>query len=331
MQIDLRTVSIKPLRQTFDHIARRFGDKPASRYQEGTYDVQQTDIFHYRPMWEPELQLFDKRRTQVQMKDWYALKDPRQFYYGAWTIARSRQQDAAESSFDMVEERGLAEIIPADIRQTALDILIPMRHVEWGANMGNSFITAYGYGTAITQPCLYHAMDHLAVAQYLTRIGLVLGGPDALDTAKEAWMNGALWQPMRRHVENVLVVQDWFEIFVAQNLVLEGLTYPILYDYLDGEFSANGGTAISMMTRFMTEWSTETAKWVDAQIKVAAAESPENKALISDWVRQYRVPVLDALAPLMTRAFGEKAKAESVMAEVISQFNARCTKAGLTL
>ena len=63
MQIDLRTVAIKPVRQTFDHIARRFGDKPASRYQEGTYDIQQTDIFHYRPMWEPELALFDERRT----------------------------------------------------------------------------------------------------------------------------------------------------------------------------------------------------------------------------------------------------------------------------
>ncbi len=30
MEIDLRTVAIKPVRQTFDHIARRFGDKPAS-------------------------------------------------------------------------------------------------------------------------------------------------------------------------------------------------------------------------------------------------------------------------------------------------------------
>jgi phenol hydroxylase P1 protein len=29
MHIDLRTVSIQPLRQTFDHLARRFGDKPA--------------------------------------------------------------------------------------------------------------------------------------------------------------------------------------------------------------------------------------------------------------------------------------------------------------
>ncbi len=111
MEIDLRTVAIKPVRQTFDHIARRFGDKPASRYQEGSYDLQQTDIFHYRPMWEPELQLFDPRRTKVQMKDWYALKDPRQFYYGAWTIARSRQQDAADSSFEMIEERGLAAMI----------------------------------------------------------------------------------------------------------------------------------------------------------------------------------------------------------------------------
>ena len=329
MQIDLRTVAIKPVRQTFDHIARRFGDKPASRYQEGTYDIQQTDIFHYRPMWEPELQLFDKRRTKVEMKDWYALKDPRQFYYGAWTIARARQQDAAESSFDMIEERGLAEIVPAELKKLALEVLVPLRHMEWAGNMGNTYICAYGYGTAITQPCMYHAMDHLAVAQYLTRMALVLDGPDDLDVAKEAWMNGAMWQPLRKQVEDLLVVQDWFEIFVAQNLVIEGLAYPLFYDYLDGEFSAKGGTAISMMTRFMGEWSVETAKWVDAQIKVAAAESPANKALLSDWVKQYRAPVLAALAPLAARAFGDRA--ESILAEVATQFNARCVKAGLTV
>lgn len=329
MQIDLRTVAIKPVRQTFDHIARRFGDKPASRYQEGTYDIQQTDIFHYRPMWEPDKLLFDKTRTRIEMKDWYALKDPRQFYYGAYTIARARQQDAAESSFEMIEDRGLAEIVPAELRQIALDLLVPMRHVEWGGNMGNSYISAYGYGTAITQPCLYHAMDHLAVAQYLTRIGLVLDGPDSLEAAKSAWMSSALWQPMRKHVENLLVLQDWFEIFVAQNLVLEGLTYPLLYDYLDSEFSAKGGTAISMMTRFMTEWAAETAKWVDAQIKVAAAESAENKAVLSDWVKQYRAETLAALAPIAQRAFGDRA--QTVLDEITSEFNARCTKAGLSV
>ena len=329
MQIDLRTVSIKPLRNTFDHIARRFGDKPASRYQEGTYDIQQTDIFHYRPLWEPEKILFDKSRTRIEMKDWYALKDPRQFYYGAYTIARARQQEAAESNFEMIEERGLAALVPEALRDIALDVLIPLRHVEWGGNMGNSYIAAYGYGTAITQPCLYHAMDHLAVAQYLTRMALTLDTPVALDTAKDAWMNGALWQPMRQHVENLLVLQDWFEIFVAQNLVLEGLAYPLFFDHLDSKFAAGGGTAISMMTRFMGEWSAETAKWVDAQIKVAAAESTENKQAIADWVVEYRGRTLEALAPLAGRAFG--AEADAVLGEVLAAFNARCAKLGLSV
>jgi phenol hydroxylase P1 protein len=329
MEIDLRTVAIKPLRNTFDHLVERFGDKPASRYQEGSYNIQQESIFHYRPSWDADHVLFDKKRTKIQMKDWYALKDPRQYYYGSYTIARARQQDAAESCFDMVEERGLAELIPAEQKQIALDILVPMRHVEWGGNMGNAYMSAYGFGTVITQACLYHSMDHLGVAQYLTRIGLVLDGPDALDKAKDDWMNGALWQPIRRHVENLLVLEDWFEIFVAQNLVLEGLAYPLFYDHLDSEFSANGATAISMMTRFMGEWAGETAKWVDGQIKVAAAESPENKAQLSDWVKQYRAVTLDALTPLANRALGDKAA--GVLEDVLTEFNARCAKLGLAV
>jgi len=329
MQIDLRTVAIKPLRHTFDHLVDRFGDKPASRYQEGSYNIQQEHIFHYRPSWDADNVLFDKKRTKIRMQDWYALKDPRQYYYGSYTIARARQQEAAESSFEMIEDRGLAELIPAELRQTALDVLVPMRHVEWGGNMGNSYIAAYGYGTVITQPCLYHAMDHLGVAQYLTRIGLVLDGPDALETAKSAWMSCPNWQPLREHVENLLVLQDWFEIFVAQNLVLEGLLNPLLYDHLDADFSAKGGTAISMMTRFMAEWSTETAKWVDAQIKVAAAESPENKAVLSDWVKHYRAETLAALAPIAARAFGEPSA--DVLADIAAEFNARCAKLGLAV
>jgi phenol hydroxylase P0 protein len=49
MHIDLRTVSIQPLRQTFDHLARRFGDKPSSRYQEGSYDIRRKTCTTGRP------------------------------------------------------------------------------------------------------------------------------------------------------------------------------------------------------------------------------------------------------------------------------------------
>lgn len=46
-------------------------------------------------------------------------------------------------------------------------------------------------------------------------------------------------------------------------------------------------------------------------------------------VKQYRSPALDALLPLANRAFGDRA--ESVLAEITAQFNARCAKLGLAV
>jgi phenol/toluene 2-monooxygenase (NADH) P1/A1 len=328
MQIDLRTVSIKPLRHTYGHIERRFGDKPASRYQEGTYDLQPTHNFQYRPTWDPDREIFDASRTRLKMRDWYAFRDPRQYYYGTWTLARARQQETAESNFDFVESRNLASLLSPELLTLALDLLLPLRHVAWGGSMNNTAICAYGYGTAITQPCMYHAMDHLAIAQYLTRIGLLLGDAAALSSAKEHWLCAADWQALRRLVEDSFVVQDWFELYVAQNLVLDGLLYPLFYKVLvEDELSMRGGTAIAMLTQFMTEWYAESAKWVDAQVKVAVAESPGNAALVSDWIAGWQARAVAALAPMAERALGERAGA--VMDDLAQQFAARLAKLGV--
>ena len=331
MQIDLRTVTIKPLRQTFDHIARRIGpDKAASRYQEGTLDMQQTANFHYRPTWDPEHEIYDASRSAVRMADWYAFKDPRQFYYGAYTLARAKQQDTAEANFDFVENRGLASSLPADLRETVLKLLVPLRHVAWGANMNNASICAYGYGTAFTQPCIYQAMDQLGIAQYLTRVGLLLGGVEVLDEAKTAWMNDDTWQGLRRYVEDSFVVQDPFELFIAQNLVLDGLLYPLVYDTLiDDVLSSRGGTPVAMLTQFMTVWFVETRKWVDAAVKTAASESAENKALLEGWTRTWRDRAAAALLPVAR--IGLDDTSDEVMGDIVQQFNARLAKAGLAL
>lgn len=331
MQIDLRTVSIKPLRHTFDHIAKRIGgDKPATRYQEGTFDLQATHNFHYRPVWDPEHELFDVRRTKVVMRDWYALKDPRQFYYATYTMARARQHEAADASFNFVESRDLADLIPAETRQLALELLLPLRHLAWGGNLNNTFVAAYGYGTAITQPCCFHAMDQLGIAQYLTRIGLLLSGADALVAAKQDWLNGAPWQPLRRYAENLLVKKDWFELFMAQNFVLDGLLYPLVYqNVVDKRMASSGAAPVAMLTSFMTDWFGETQKWIDACIKTAAAESPENKALLSQWTLHWRERAIEALAPLAAMAL--KTDANDTLNLIVDSFNARAARLGLSV
>ena len=330
MQIDLRTVSITPLRQTYNHIADRLGaDKSASRYIEGTMNVQPDANFHYRPTWDPEHELFDPRRTRLVMKDWYALKDPRQFYYGAYTQARARMQEVAEADFEFVETRGLADRFDDGARRVALDFYVPLRHVAWGANMNGAYQCAYGYGTAITQPCLYAGMDQLGIAQYLTRLGLLLGTPGELEAGKQAWLEAPAWQPLRRLVEDTWVMKDWFELYVAQNVVLDGVLFGLAYKEVDQALSERAGPVVSMLTRFQAEWAQDANKWVDAVMKVAAAESPENKALLSEWYAHWRARVQEALAPVAELGLGSDGA--QALERALAAVDARMNKAGLSL
>lgn len=330
MSVEIRTTAIEPVRQTFSNVARRIGaDKPASRYQEATFDLQADCNFHYRPLWDADHDLYDKRRTAIVMKDWYAFKDPRQFYYGAYVQNRAKQRDTAESNFEFVEKQGALANLPKGLTRRIKAIMLPLRHVEYGANLNNCYISAYGWGAAVTQATTYAMMDRLGIAQYLSRIGLLIDGNtgESLTTAKESWLEDPVWQPLRKLVEDTFVVKDWFELFVAQNVVLDGLLYPLVYGRFGGELSQSGGSVMAMLTDFMDTWSVESVKWVDAFIKTAAAESPENKHLLSGWVNDWTARCSEALAPLSKLIYFEDAQA--ALDDARAQLQARVVKAGL--
>jgi phenol hydroxylase P1 protein len=329
--IDLQAREIKPLRQTYTHVAKYIGaDKPATRYQEATFGAQPTQNFHYRPTWDPQHELFDTRRTQVVLKDWYVLRDPRQFYYASWTMQRARQQEAVEANYQFVDGRKLLSRMSDAVRESACSVLMPLRHVAWAGNMNNCFITAYGYGTALTAATMFHSMDELGVAQYLTRLGLALDEPGVLEAGKNDWLQDPRWQVLRRYVEDTFVLKDPFELFVAHNLALDGQLYPLIYGcYVDEHLTQQGGTAVAMLTSFMPEWHDETSRWIDAVVKTAAAESPENLALIGGWVRTWGERARAALAPVADLALGEAG--EVALAGVHAAWQARCRKAGLAV
>jgi phenol/toluene 2-monooxygenase (NADH) P1/A1 len=312
MQVDIKSLNIKPLRNTFDQVARFTGsDKSASRYLEATIGLQPEANFHYKPLWAKDRDIYDKRNTAIVMQDWYKLLDPRQYYYGAWTIARSKQQDAAERNFAFVEKRDMLASISPELRKKIEDTVLPLRHLEYAANLNNSYMSAYGYGVSITQATMMCAMDRLGVAQYITRIGLMLdcNSGDALRAAKAAWQTDPVWQPIRELAENMLVTKDWFELFVAQNIVLDGLVYPLVYQSFGNVLSAQGGTGFAMLTEFMNEWFDEHVRWADQVMKIAVSESAENKAQLADWVQRWQAQALQALKPVAAHALGNEAQA----------------------
>ncbi|PRB75027.1 aromatic/alkene monooxygenase hydroxylase subunit beta [Pseudomonas sp. MYb185] len=326
MSIEIKTNSVEPIRQTFSHIRRRFGDKPASRYQEASFDLEATTNFHYRPLWQPDKLLNDPARTCLHMDDWYAVVDPRQFYYGTYVQTRARMQETTEHEYSFCEKRGLLASLSERQRETILQVLVPLRHAELGANMNNSGIAADAFGTTVTQLHIFHAMDRLGIAQYLSRIGLLLDGGtgESLDAARQLWQDAPEWQGLRRLVEDSLVIKDWFELTLVQNLISDGLLYPLIYQKFDETLSAEGAGAVGMLTEFMRSWFAETSRWVDALVKTVAAERAENRAQIETWVEHWQGRVIEALAPLAQISAGQDA-----LAEVQEQFAARLKKLGL--
>ena len=330
MSLNIAAKEVKPLRVNFAYTARRVGEnKPASRYQEAVYDIQPTCNFHYPPTWEPNKQLFDTSRTAIVMQDWYSFTDPRQYYYTSYVTTRAKQQEVVESNFELIEKRNLLQAVSAAVQDKVRQVLIPLRHMEYGANMNNQDICDRGYGTTITSVASFNGFDRVGMAQYLSRIALLLDGNEetTLKAAKDAWLHSPAWQPLRHAMEDTFVLDDWFEIMVAQNIVMDGLLYPLIYERFIPSLTAQGGGAFLMLTQFMNEWYEETVRWTNALIKVTAAESPANAALLTQWTSAWVQRLEQAVLPIAELAFGDQASTQ--VAEVKQELLARLAKQGI--
>ena len=329
MTVQIKTIDLEPRRQTFGHVARRLGgDKPASRYLEATLDVQATDHFHYKPLWEPQYWEYDLRKTAVQMEDWYKPLDPRQFYYATYNIARANMNQAVERNFTFVEERGLIDKLAQDTRAQIERGLLPLRHLHWGSNMNMSEICQRGWGTAITAPCIFSAGDHLGMAQIVSRVGLLLDGQTgaSLDKAKETWLADSAWQGIRQLIEDTFVERDWFHLYVAQTLGVNAVVIDFAARHADAAWR-EAAVPVAMLTEFVSDWRAEEGRWSDHVVKTVAAENQDNNKLVSQWASHWIERAVAATKPLSSALLGDGGKAADAAGEAA---RARAISLGLT-
>lgn len=328
MTIEIKTNAMEPIRHTYGHIARRFGDKPASRYQEASYDVEAYMNHHYKPLWAPDKEINDPSWTAITMEDWHAVKDPRQFYYGAYVQARAKLQDVTENNYSFFDKRGLGDKLPEAVREEVLNALLPMRFAENAGNLNNMYCASRAVTLIVRQAFMYAAMDRLGVAQYVSRIGLMLDGNtgDSLEVAKQAWMDAPQWQPMRRYLEDVMVVSDWFETFVAQAVLLDHYSYRVMYHSLEESLTSRGGGDVAMLLEFMQEWFKDASRWVDNALKTVCAENDENKALVNGWVETWRGRAREAMQAVAATTAMD---VDAALADADADLDKRLKKAGI--
>ena len=325
MQYELRTQVIEPPRNTFDHLVARYGDRPASRYQEGTIDVQAKENFHYRPLWDPEHDLYDEAFSAFRLTDPYSFTDPRQYYYAPYVTSRAAMADAISATLDYLDKRDLLARMPQQWSSVMAELLVPLRHYESGAQMVSCDIARFGFGTTITQCAAYAAFDRVGNAQNLSRVGIALDGGTAglLADAKTRWVEDAALQGVRRLIEELLVEKDWGKALVRLD-VADRLIYGLFFAHLDDAAIDAGAGSYSLVAQHQAAWFKDQRTWVDALYKAWVAD-PEtgaaNKELLAATTTDALERALAAVRPLAARAdelvdAGAAAALEASAAEV---------------
>lgn len=276
MQYELRQNIITPCRNAYQALIDRQGDVPASRYQEGTVGIQSTENFHYRPLWDPEHEIYDPSFSVLRLTDPEGFVDPRQYFYAPYVAARATLHGDFAKTLDYVDKRGLLSQLPRSWRLLMSDVMVPLRHYESGAQLITVAGARFAWGTPIAQCLSYAAFDRIGLAQMISRIGISVadGTDEALSNAKSQWCDAEQLQPLRRNVEQLMAQRDWAVGVIGLDLV-DQILYPLLYRHLDDVALFSGGAPYSLLTQHLTEWYTDHRRWLDA-LYVAWADDPSH-------------------------------------------------------
>ena len=305
MQYELRTQVIEPPRTTFTHLVARYGERPASRYEEGSIDIQAKENFHYRPLWDPAHEIYDESFSAFRLTDPYSFTDPRQYYYAPYVTSRAAMADAVASTLDYLDSRDLLARLPQAWSAVLGELVVPLRHYESGAQMISCDIARFGFGTTITQCAAYAAFDRIGNAQALSRVGIALGGGTAelLGDAKTRWVDDESLQGLRRYVEELFLEKDWGKALIRLD-VADRLVYALFYGHLDDAAIEAGAGSYSLVAQHLSSWFKDQRKWVDALYKAWVAD-PEtgaaNKELLAATSAEALDAALAAMAPVAAR------------------------------
>jgi phenol hydroxylase P1 protein len=306
MAYEIRQNVIDPIRVGYQWVATRIG-RPANRYEEGSIEVQQQENFHYRPLWDPDHEIFDPSYSVLQLTDWYSFLDPRQYYYYTYNQARTRAAEALASAQQYAEQAGAFEALDPRWHTLLVELFGPLRHHEYGAHLIMAQVSRFSYGTTIEQAAIFSSFDHLGNAQALTKVLLKLeGGQANLAQARRAWLEGEAQQPLRRYVENVLARGDWGEQWTALNVVLNTWVYPAVYRYGETLGRKTGLGMVGTTLRYLDDWYRDDRTWTERLLEVFANDpghGAHNRAVLAEFVERWR-PQAEAVLMALLPQFG---------------------------
>jgi phenol hydroxylase P1 protein len=264
------------MRKTWTWLSGR--KRPPGEYEELSTGTQWYAPPHVRTQigsWSPE--------STVLRADWAAFRDPSGQYYRSYVTSQDVVERQLDNVLAVAADADFIPMISPAWRDSLTCLVGGMAFAQWGVAMAHQHVQRFSLSSTLAQSAQLQVMDKLRNAARNLQWHDLLDPRAPESELREVWTEAAELQPLRRYVEEFLVVQDWGQIVITVNLALLGLLEPFLRElYVQGG-RANGDFVTAALGTHVAKDAQRHVAWTDAFVKFTAAEEA-NVTSMSDWL-----------------------------------------------
>lgn len=235
--------------------------------------------------------LYDPTSTRLRCDDWYRFRDPNQ----TWQRPYYAEQAKVEGAIDLATEMALITGAAGEMDALWLDHglargYMAFAYVESGLARVLNVAAREALSDTLTTTLAFNTADKLrhaqAIAIYAFDLADSVAGLDA-ETGRRAWLEDERWQPVRRIVEEAIALDDWGEMIVAVNTVIEPLLCEPLRRIHFGSVAGRHGDRVSpvIAASASRDWL-RNRRWTGAFLHFVS-ESDRNRSLIAEWFARW--------------------------------------------
>ena len=271
MQFELRTQVIEPERKTFTNLVERYGDRPASRYEEGSIDIQADGELPLPPAVGPRTtSIYDADYTAFKLTDPYSFTDPRQLYYAPYVQSRAAMNDAFVKTVEYVESRDLLQKLPAGWDAARRRGPAPAAPLGGRRRAGQHRGLALGLRHH-DRPVPAPTRPSTASATRRTSRASASSTPRATTTPsprpRRSGSSDPALQGLRRLVEELLAERRLGQEAARPSTWPTGCSTRLMYTHLDEAALIGGAGAYSLSRSTSPSWFADQRRWLDHLVR----------------------------------------------------------------
>jgi toluene monooxygenase system protein E len=238
--------------------------------------------------------------SPLRANDWERYRDPRETTYSRYVGLQRAKETFVDGLLEWISETQYDERLSMAWVRTLEQILPVLRYPVHGLQMVAAYVGQLAPASRIVISGLLQTGDEIRRVQRLAYRMRQLqdSHPGFGEGSKATWQDDPTWQPLREHVEKLLVTYDWGEAFVALNLVLKPMFDAMFTTHL-GRLAAHGNDeALGKLLFSLAEDCRWHRDWSVALVRTACEDEPDNHGVIEAWIGRWRQPAVGALRAL---------------------------------